>query len=51
MRRETELQSHHFQALRPGRFDEYVWFDETQAVRALPALVREGVPGAYPFGG
>jgi protein-L-isoaspartate(D-aspartate) O-methyltransferase len=34
----------------PVQFDEYVWFDETQAVRALPASAREGVPDTYPFG-
>ena len=30
--------------------DEYVWFDETRAVRALPAPASEGVPDTYPFG-
>jgi protein-L-isoaspartate(D-aspartate) O-methyltransferase len=32
----TELQSHYFQAVLPAQFDEYVWFDETRAVTALP---------------
>jgi protein-L-isoaspartate(D-aspartate) O-methyltransferase len=32
----TELQSHYFQAVLPAQFDEYVWFDETRAVNALP---------------
>lgn len=49
-RPETELQSHYFQAVLPIQFDEYVWFDETRAVRALPAAAREGVPDTYPFG-
>ena len=49
-RPETELQSHYFQAVLPAQFDEYVWFDETSAVRALPALAREGMPDTYPFG-
>jgi len=49
-RPETELQSHYFQAVLPAQFDEYIWFDETQAVRALPALARQGVPDTYPFG-
>jgi len=49
-RPETELQSHYFQAVLPIQFDEYVWFDETRAVRALPAPAREGVPDTYPFG-
>lgn len=49
-RPETELQSHYFQAVLPLQFDEYVWFDETRAVRALPTLALEGVPDTYPFG-
>ena len=49
-RPETELQSHYFQAVLPVQFDEYVWFDETRAIRALPAPAREGVPDTYPFG-
>ncbi|HEY5923303.1 MAG TPA: protein-L-isoaspartate(D-aspartate) O-methyltransferase [Kofleriaceae bacterium] len=35
-RPDTELQSHYFQAILPAQFDEYVWFDETEAVHALP---------------
>ena len=35
-RPDTELASHYFQAVLPGQFDEYVWFDETSAVQALP---------------
>jgi protein-L-isoaspartate(D-aspartate) O-methyltransferase len=34
-RPETELESHYFQAVLPAQFDEYVWFDETQAVEPL----------------
>ncbi|MGE3761431.1 MAG: protein-L-isoaspartate(D-aspartate) O-methyltransferase [Kofleriaceae bacterium] len=34
-RPDTELQSHYFQAVLPAQFDEYVWFDETQAVHPL----------------
>src|SRR3970282_581766 len=49
-RPETELQSHYFQAVLPVQFDEYVWFDETRAIRALPAPAREGGPDTYPFG-
>ena len=49
-RPETELQSHYFQAVLPVQFDEYVWFDGTLAVRALPTLAREGVPDTYAFG-
>jgi erythromycin esterase-like protein len=49
-RPDTELQSHYFQAVLPLQFDEYVWFDETRAVRALPAVRTEGVADTYPFG-
>ena len=34
-RPETELESHYFQAVLPGQFDEWVWFDRTEAVTAL----------------
>jgi protein-L-isoaspartate(D-aspartate) O-methyltransferase len=36
-RPDTELQSHYFQAVLPAQFDEYVWFDDTQAVEPLDA--------------
>jgi protein-L-isoaspartate(D-aspartate) O-methyltransferase len=49
-RPETELQSHYFQAVLPLQFDEYVWFDETHAVRALPTAGRGGMADTYPFG-
>lgn len=49
-RPETELQSHYFQAVLPEQFDEYIWFDETLAVGALPGVTLEGVPDTYPFG-
>ncbi len=49
-RPDTELQSHYFQAMLPRQFDEYLWFDETRAVRALPATPSGGVPDTYPFG-
>ena len=49
-RPETELQSHYFQAVLPVQFDEYVWFDETHAVRALAASAGQGMPDTYPFG-
>jgi protein-L-isoaspartate(D-aspartate) O-methyltransferase len=35
-RPQTELQSHYFQAVLPAQFDEYIWFDETDAVSPLP---------------
>lgn len=34
-RPDTELQSHYFQAILPAQFDEYVWFDITEAVHPL----------------
>jgi protein-L-isoaspartate(D-aspartate) O-methyltransferase len=52
-RPETELESHYFFAVLPQQFDEYVWFDETSAVRPLETVPRpslEGVPDTYPFG-
>jgi protein-L-isoaspartate(D-aspartate) O-methyltransferase len=34
-RPETELLSHYFEATLPEQFDEWIWFDETTAVRPL----------------
>jgi protein-L-isoaspartate(D-aspartate) O-methyltransferase len=50
-RPDTELLSHYFEARLPEQFDEWIWFDETTAVRPLggggaaPSLV-EGHPFA-----
>jgi protein-L-isoaspartate(D-aspartate) O-methyltransferase len=47
----SELVSHYFHASLPRQFDEWIWFDETKAVDALP--VREqftGTPDTFPFG-
>lgn len=52
-RAETELQSHYFMARLPVQFDEYVWFDETHAIRPLHERVfrpSPGLPDTYPFG-
>ncbi len=49
-RPETELQSHYFSASLPAQFDEYVWFDETQAVSPLGPESGEGLPETFPFG-
>jgi protein-L-isoaspartate(D-aspartate) O-methyltransferase len=49
-RPETELQSHYFQAVLTSQFDEYVWFDETQAVTPLQTGELKGLPDTYPFG-
>ena len=49
-RPKTELESHYFQAVLPRQFDEYVWFDETNAVTPLDTKKVEGLPDTYPFG-
>jgi protein-L-isoaspartate(D-aspartate) O-methyltransferase len=49
-RPDSELESHYFQAVLPRQFDEYIWFDRSSAVTALPAAVPIGVPDTYPFG-
>ena len=49
-RPETELQSHYFQAAILRQFDEYIWFDESQAITPLRTQELEGLPDTYPFG-
>ncbi|KEF40926.1 MAG: protein-L-isoaspartate O-methyltransferase [Cyanobium sp. CACIAM 14] len=49
-RPETELQSHYFQAVLPRQFDEYIWFDRSQAVTPLATEELKGMPDTYPFG-
>jgi protein-L-isoaspartate(D-aspartate) O-methyltransferase len=52
-RPETELVSHYFQASIVDQFDELIWFDETRAVRPLPAEPHPRdaePPDTYPFG-
>ncbi len=49
-RPETELQSHYFQAVLPHQFDEYIWFDKTEAVSPFATGELEGLPDTYPFG-
>jgi protein-L-isoaspartate(D-aspartate) O-methyltransferase len=49
-RPETELASHYFAAHLPRQFDEWIWFDETRAVRPLESHEVAGVPETYPFG-
>lgn len=48
-RPDTEIQSHYFHASLPHQFDEYVWFDETRAVR--PVTPGEGLPPGHPLAG
>ena len=52
-RPETELASHYFHAALARQFDEYLWFDETHAVRPLEGPHRVSsaeLPDTYPFG-
>jgi protein-L-isoaspartate(D-aspartate) O-methyltransferase len=49
-RPETEILSHYFQAALPAQFDEYIWFDETSAVKPLAGPKGAGIPETYPFG-
>lgn len=49
-RPESELLSHYFQAILPAQFDEYVWLDETRAIRPLEVHEMAGLPDTYPFG-
>lgn len=49
-RPQTERRSHYFRAILPKQFDEYIWFDKTEAVHALPAEEMSGMPDTYPFG-
>ncbi len=49
-RPETELASHYFHAVLPHQFDEFVWFDRTEAVRPIETHELDGVPETYPFG-
>jgi protein-L-isoaspartate(D-aspartate) O-methyltransferase len=48
-RPDTELQSHYFQAILPAQFDEYIWFDETDAVEPLPAGEVAVAAPEHPF--
>jgi erythromycin esterase-like protein len=49
-RPQTELQSHYFPASLSRQFDEYVWFDRTEAVTPLAGPATAGLPDTYPFG-
>ena len=49
-RPDTELQSHYFRAVLPKQFDEYIWFDETEAVSPFQTGELDGLPDTYPFG-
>ena len=49
-RPETEILSHYLQAVLPRQFDEWIWFDSTDAVEPLPGATEPGMPETYPFG-
>jgi protein-L-isoaspartate(D-aspartate) O-methyltransferase len=48
-RPDTELQSHYFHAVLPIQFDEWVWIDETHAVRAVTDADARRLPRTHPF--
>jgi erythromycin esterase-like protein len=49
-RPETELLSHYFEATLPEQFDEWIWFDETSAVRRLAgAEAAPDLAEGHPF--
>jgi protein-L-isoaspartate(D-aspartate) O-methyltransferase len=49
-RPQSELASHYFQAVLPKQFDEYIWFDRTNAVTPFETKTLEEMPDTYPFG-
>lgn len=49
-RPEIELHSHYAEAVLPGQFDAYVWFNATRAVEPLATRATERAPDLYPFG-
>ncbi|HXK23356.1 MAG TPA: protein-L-isoaspartate(D-aspartate) O-methyltransferase [Myxococcota bacterium] len=48
-RPDTELQSHYFHASLPRQFDEYVWIDETRALRPVTAADARTLSPLHPF--
>lgn len=48
-RPETELQSHYFKAVLPDQFDEYAWFDHSDAVRPFERAEAPSIPDRHPF--
>ena len=47
---EAELKKHYFYASLPRQFDEYIWFDETQAVKPSNRETVKGVADTFPSG-
>jgi protein-L-isoaspartate(D-aspartate) O-methyltransferase len=48
-RPETERSSHYFEASLPNQFDEWIWFDESSAVRPLTTQQSAAHEPAHPF--
>jgi protein-L-isoaspartate(D-aspartate) O-methyltransferase len=48
-RPDTEILSHYFQANLPSQFDEWMWFDKTQAVAAHADETDDVDPSTFPF--
>ena len=48
-RPETEVQSHYFHACLPRQFDEYVWIDETRALRPVTADEARALGREHPL--
>lgn len=48
-RPDTERQSHYFRASLPRQFDELIWFNRTEAVRAIVPQEAAVHPPAHPF--
>lgn len=48
-RPDTELQSHYFHAVLPLQFDEYVWIDQTRAVRPVTDDDARRLLRTHPF--
>lgn len=48
-RPQNEIPSHYFHATLPHQFDEYVWFDETSAVRPVTSHDSSQLTTGHPF--
>jgi protein-L-isoaspartate(D-aspartate) O-methyltransferase len=48
-RPDTELMSHYFQAILPAQFDEYIWFDTTEAVHPLATHEPRALAAPHPL--
>jgi len=48
-RPQTEVESHYFHACLPRQFDEYIWIDETRAVRPVTPDDARALAPVHPF--